>query len=51
MNEPDQPLQVQIDNGIAVLTMNRPERLNALSQQMIDEAIATRYLAPGESLF
>jgi len=34
-------LQVQIrDDGVAVLTMNRPERLNALSASMIDGAIA-----------
>ncbi|MGL6109222.1 MAG: enoyl-CoA hydratase [Rubrivivax sp.] len=39
---PTEPhLQVDIRNGIAVLTMNRPERLNALSQEMIDSAIDT----------
>ena len=34
------PLLVAIRDGVAVLTMNRPERLNALSQPMIDGAIA-----------
>ena len=34
-------LQLEIrDDGVAVLTMNRPERLNALSAPMIDGAIA-----------
>ncbi|MGZ5214820.1 MAG: enoyl-CoA hydratase [Caldimonas sp.] len=33
-------LLVEIRDGVAVLTMNRPERLNALSQAMIDGAIA-----------
>lgn len=33
-------LLVEIRDGIAVLTLNRPERLNALSQAMIDAAIA-----------
>ncbi len=37
-NEAD--LRVEIQDGVAVLTMNRPERLNALSQAMIDGAIA-----------
>ena len=32
---------VDIKDGVAVLTMNRPERLNALSQEMIDTAIET----------
>jgi 2-(1,2-epoxy-1,2-dihydrophenyl)acetyl-CoA isomerase len=34
-------LQVEIRDRVAVLTMNRPERLNALSPSMIDTAIAT----------
>jgi 2-(1,2-epoxy-1,2-dihydrophenyl)acetyl-CoA isomerase len=34
-------LLVDIRDGVAVLTMNRPERLNALSPAMIDSAIAT----------
>src|SRR6187399_2008483 len=33
-------LQVETRDGVAVLTMNRPERLNALSRSMIDGAIA-----------
>jgi len=33
-------LLVDVREGIAVLTMNRPERLNALSRPMIDGAIA-----------
>jgi 2-(1,2-epoxy-1,2-dihydrophenyl)acetyl-CoA isomerase len=37
----DAHLLVDIRDGIAVLTMNRPERLNALSQDMIDRAIDT----------
>jgi 2-(1,2-epoxy-1,2-dihydrophenyl)acetyl-CoA isomerase len=32
-------LLVEIHDGVALLTMNRPERLNALSQDMIDLAI------------
>jgi len=37
----DNPLLVDIKDGVAVLTMNRPERLNALSEAMIDRAIDT----------
>src|SRR4029079_9056464 len=33
-------LLVDLRDGVAVLTMNRPERLNALSRPMIDAAIA-----------
>jgi 2-(1,2-epoxy-1,2-dihydrophenyl)acetyl-CoA isomerase len=41
MNTDDSDLQLEIsDGGVAVLTMNRPERLNALSAPMIDGAIA-----------
>jgi len=36
----DAPLKVEVGDGVAVLTMNRPERLNALSQALIDQAIA-----------
>jgi len=38
-NESD--LRVDIRDGVALLTMNRPDRLNALSPSMIDMAIAT----------
>ncbi len=34
-------LLVTVRDGVAILTMNRPERLNALSQDMIDTALAT----------
>jgi 2-(1,2-epoxy-1,2-dihydrophenyl)acetyl-CoA isomerase len=34
-------LLVEIRDGVAVLTLNRPERLNALSRPMLDGAIAT----------
>jgi 2-(1,2-epoxy-1,2-dihydrophenyl)acetyl-CoA isomerase len=41
MNPTDEShLLVEIRDGVAVLTMNRPERLNALSRPMIDGAIA-----------
>jgi 2-(1,2-epoxy-1,2-dihydrophenyl)acetyl-CoA isomerase len=40
MNTTDH-LLVNIKDGIATLTLNRPERLNALSRQMIDTAITT----------
>ena len=33
-------LIVAISDGVAVLTLNRPERLNALSRPMLDAAIA-----------
>ena len=33
-------LIVAISDGVAVLTLNRPERLNALSRPMVDAAIA-----------
>lgn len=33
-------LTVTVRDGVAVLTMNRPEKLNALSQAMIDDALA-----------
>jgi 2-(1,2-epoxy-1,2-dihydrophenyl)acetyl-CoA isomerase len=41
MNPDDSDLRVEIRDGVAVLTMNRPARLNALSRPMIDAAIAT----------
>jgi len=34
-------LIVEIRDGVAILTLNRPERLNALSRPMLDAAIAT----------
>jgi 2-(1,2-epoxy-1,2-dihydrophenyl)acetyl-CoA isomerase len=40
MSDASDPLLVGLRDGIAVLTMNRPERLNALSQPMLDAAIA-----------
>jgi 2-(1,2-epoxy-1,2-dihydrophenyl)acetyl-CoA isomerase len=49
MSAPDtSDLQVEIRDGIAVLTMNRPERLNALSQAMIDAAIAALERCAGD---
>jgi 2-(1,2-epoxy-1,2-dihydrophenyl)acetyl-CoA isomerase len=49
MTTPDtQDLQLEIRDGIAVLTMNRPERLNALSQAMIDGAIAALERCAGD---
>jgi 2-(1,2-epoxy-1,2-dihydrophenyl)acetyl-CoA isomerase len=41
MPTPTTDLLVDIRDGIAVLTMNRPDRLNALSQAMIETALAT----------
>lgn len=40
MSAPSSDLLVTVRDGVAVLTMNRPERLNALSQAMIDGALA-----------
>jgi 2-(1,2-epoxy-1,2-dihydrophenyl)acetyl-CoA isomerase len=40
MANPGDDLIVAIDDGGAVLTLNRPERLNALSRPMLDAAIA-----------
>jgi 2-(1,2-epoxy-1,2-dihydrophenyl)acetyl-CoA isomerase len=34
-------IQTQVANGIAMLTLHRPEKLNALSQQLISDSIAT----------
>jgi 2-(1,2-epoxy-1,2-dihydrophenyl)acetyl-CoA isomerase len=34
-------LLVEVKDGIAVMTFNRPERLNALSREMIEASIAT----------
>jgi 2-(1,2-epoxy-1,2-dihydrophenyl)acetyl-CoA isomerase len=35
------PLLVDVQDGVATLTLNRPERLNALSAEMIEQTIAT----------
>ncbi len=40
MNPNQADLLVETHDGVATLTMNRPERLNALSQSMINSAIA-----------
>lgn len=34
------PLLVDVNDGVAVLTLNRPEKLNALSPDMIAQSIA-----------
>jgi 2-(1,2-epoxy-1,2-dihydrophenyl)acetyl-CoA isomerase len=41
MSDTQGDLLIDIHDGVAVLTMNRPARLNALSQAMIDTAIDT----------
>src|SRR5450755_2602213 len=39
-SDDESDLIVEIRDGVAVLTLNRPERLNALSRPMLDAAIA-----------
>jgi 2-(1,2-epoxy-1,2-dihydrophenyl)acetyl-CoA isomerase len=41
MSSTEGDLLVDVRDGVAVLTMNRPDRLNALSPAMIEAAIAT----------
>jgi enoyl-CoA hydratase/carnithine racemase len=40
MSQKEADLLVEIRDGVAVLATNRPARLNALSQGMIDSAFA-----------
>jgi 2-(1,2-epoxy-1,2-dihydrophenyl)acetyl-CoA isomerase len=42
-------LIVAISDGVAVLTLNRPERLNALSRPMLDAAIAALERCPDDA--
>jgi hypothetical protein len=37
---PDNTVLLEIEDGIALLTLNRPERLNALSYALIDRLMA-----------
>lgn len=37
MSEPFQEVDVAVDNGIAILTLNRPKQLNALGARIVDE--------------
>jgi 2-(1,2-epoxy-1,2-dihydrophenyl)acetyl-CoA isomerase len=48
MNVDEPPLLVAIGDGVAVLTMNRPARLNALSLPMIDGAVAALERCAGD---
>src|SRR3972149_3920201 len=41
MANSEKHLLVNIQDGVAVLTLNRPEKLNALSPAMLQQAIAT----------
>ena len=36
----DHELIYEVDDRVAVLTLNRPERMNALSKRLVDEIIA-----------
>jgi 2-(1,2-epoxy-1,2-dihydrophenyl)acetyl-CoA isomerase len=48
MNASNPDLLVDIRDGVAVLTMNRPDRLNALSPAMIDAAIVSLERCAGD---
>jgi 2-(1,2-epoxy-1,2-dihydrophenyl)acetyl-CoA isomerase len=44
-----QPLLIDVSDGVATLTFNRPEKLNALSQEMTEQAIAAVERFAGDS--
>ena len=39
----------EVDNGLAWITINRPERYNAFRAQTVDELVHRRSSAPGRA--
>lgn len=43
-------IQTGVDNGVLTIALNRPDRLNALIPQMMDEIVAALYAAPQQGV-